>query len=242
MTNGMTKDAALRQCVDFELMAQAAERHGLASVPDVLEAMRAAMVSQLVAKVYEDGFQHPADFGAAWEPLVEKNRWRVKHENYRGSAYVRVPLDETKATPADVEAARAIADQIAAAVVNERGLLGPQLVELAQRAAPTTKLDHENVPPYRAGKLDDNYAAALFAIPEVGRTAPKAVRTKWGWDVILFTEDVPATDPPADEIAAKLLPDAKVAYFNTWVASIAKQLGIHVVLDQANVAKLEALQ
>ena len=67
------------------------------------------------------------------------------------------------------------------------------------------------------------------------------MRTKWGWDVIVWTSDVPATDPPEADVIAALLPDVKVAYFGRWVDGIARSLGIHVTLDKDNVAKLEDL-
>ncbi len=235
---GATKAVAVQQCVDFELMAQAAEQRGLAIHPDVIEATHTAMVSQLVANVYETGFQNPADFGGNWQRLVGSNLWRVKHEEYRSSSYVRITLPET-APPAQVDAAQVTADRIAAALAPERGLLGPQLVELAQAAAGPTKLDHQDVPPYRVGGFaDDRYGNALFAIPEIGRTSP-ATRTKWGFDIIAWTDDVPATAPTEDEIVAKLLPQVKREFFITWVNRITRDLGAHVELVQSNLDKLE---
>jgi hypothetical protein len=76
---------------------------------------------------------------------------------------------------------------------------------------------------------------------EIGRTT-NAVRTKWGWDVIVWTDDVPAADPPEAEITAKLLPDVKAGYFGHWVDEVARSLGVHVTFDKDNIAKLEDLQ
>src|SRR5262245_24622681 len=42
-----SKQDALKQCIDFELMAQAADARGLATDPDVALATRTALVSQL---------------------------------------------------------------------------------------------------------------------------------------------------------------------------------------------------
>ena len=53
---GRSRDVALRECVDFELMAQAAEQRGLGTDPGVIDATRTALVSELVAHAYEDGF------------------------------------------------------------------------------------------------------------------------------------------------------------------------------------------
>jgi hypothetical protein len=233
---GADRRTALQQCIDFELMAQAAQR--FATNPDVVLATHTAMVSQLVGEVYEDGFTQPAQFGGNWDLLVGKNLFHVRHEAYRGSSYVRVVVPE-HATPAEDDAAHQVADRIAAALAPERGLLGPQLLALAQAAAGATPLAHQDVPPYRQGaKIDKQYADALFAIPEIGRTS-NAVRTQLGWDVIAWTEDVPAASPSDDEAARALMPDVKRAFFNIWTERIRKQLGIRAELVPANVAKLE---
>jgi hypothetical protein len=230
---GADRQAALQQCIDFEVMAQAARR--FATDPDVGLATRTAMVSRLVGSAYEDGFTEPAQFGGNWDMFVGRNLFRVRHEEYRASSYVRVPVT----IPEQDAAAHATADKIAAALEDERGLVGPELLGLAQPIAGATKLDHEDVPPYRLGALDPAYAKALFAIPEVGETAPSAVRTKWGWDVIAFTEDVPATSPSDAEVASALMPDVKRAFFPIWVERIRKQLGTRVELVPQNIAKLE---
>ncbi|CAN5207449.1 hypothetical protein BH11MYX1_BH11MYX1_32770 [soil metagenome] len=236
---GATKQAALQQCLDFEILAQAADQRGYASSPEVREATHTAMVSELVASAYEEGFTRPAQFGSVWQQALAQGQWKISHENYRASSYVRVPVAE-QATQAEVEAAKATADQIATALAHETGLLGPSLLELAQAAAPGVKIDHQDVTAFRAGALDKTYAAALFSLREIGR-ASAAVRTKWGWDVVVWTDDVPETHPSDAEIEAKLLPDVKLAYFDHWVDSIAKSLGVHAVLVQKNIAKLEDL-
>ena len=140
--------------------------------------------------------------------FVGRSMFRVRHEAYRGSSYVRVVVPD-HATPEQDDAAHQLADRIAEALEPERGLLGPQLLALAQVVAGTTPLAHEDVPPYRQGaNIDKHYADALFAIPEVGRTS-NAVRTKWGWDVIAWTADVPAASPSDDDVARELMPDVK---------------------------------
>ncbi|MEO8844136.1 MAG: peptidylprolyl isomerase [Kofleriaceae bacterium] len=234
---GATKHAALEQCIDFELLAQRAVGH--AGDAEVRLATHTAMVSALVAGAYEDGYTQPGQFGAFWTTAYKKGVFHYRHENYRASAYVRVvvPAGASGAVEAD---AKAKAERIAAAVAPETGLLGSSLLALAQAAAPGTKLDHEEVPAYREGALDDHYAKALFALTQIGR-ATGAVRTKWGWDVIVWTDDVPAADPPEADITAALLPDIKIAYFGRWVDGIARSLGVRVTLDKDNIAKLEDL-
>lgn len=237
----LSRSAAFDQCVDFELLAQAAEQRGFATHREVVAKTKAAMVNQLVARAYEDGFTRPEQFGSAWDTILAKTKLtqRWKHGEYRASSYVRVELDK-KATKEQDDNARMVMEKIAAALAPERGLVGPQLVALATPIAGTVPLFHQDVPLYKRTGLDPPYADALFAITEIGRTSP-AVRTAEGWDVIVWTGVEPATSPSPDELITKLLPDVKQLYFNMWVGSVAQRLGIHVETIQANIAKLEAL-
>ncbi|MEO9156245.1 MAG: hypothetical protein ABI591_11635 [Kofleriaceae bacterium] len=235
---GANKQDALHQCVDFELLAQTADQRGYARDAEVARATHGAMVSELVT-TYEDGYQDPAQFGAFWQKAYKKDLWHLRHENYRASSYVRIEVPAT-AAPEDAAAKKLIADRIEAALANETGLMGPSLLALAQTAAPGVTLKHEDVTAFRAGGLEANYAKALFALPEIGRASP-VVRTKWGWDIVVWTDDVPAADPPESEVIAKLLPEVKIAFFPHWVEAIGKSLGVRVTYDEANIAKLEAL-
>jgi hypothetical protein len=249
---GRTPDAAFRECVDFELMAQAAEQRGLATDPDVVSATRAALVNQLVAHAYEDGFTKPEDFGDKWTKLAERNMFPLEHDEYRASTYIRVPLTD-KATPEQDAAAHAVADKIAAAVAPEKGLLSASFVELAGRVVdvpivpsgaehkPPKWIEYGDVPAMIHVALHKAYADALWAIPDVGSVSP-AVRTKWGWDVVLFSDVVPAVHTKPEEVARRLMPDVKRSYFMSWVNKITKELGIHVEMFKDNVARLEEVQ
>jgi len=234
-------DAALQECIAFELLAQAAEQRGLATHREVVAQTKAAMVNELIAVGYETGFTKPEQFGAAWDNIVTKAKLmlRWKHGEYRASSYVRVVLD-SKATKQQDDQAHAVIDKVAAALAGERGLLGPQLVSLAQPIAGSVSLFHQDVPLYKRTGLDPAYADALFAIPEIGR-ASGAVRTSEGWDVIVWTGVEPEVSPSPDELIAKFLPDVKQLYFNTWVGTIAQRLHVHVEVVAANIAKLETL-
>jgi hypothetical protein len=233
--------AALRECIDFELLARAAAARGLAADAEVDDARRAAMVNRLVERDYEDHEFTPADFGPLWPQIVRKLGPRVDHPEYRASAYVRVPVAHDGGS-ADA-AARAVADQIAAAAGSASGLFPVDLVELATpiAAAAGAKLDHDDVPAYAAIGLDKSYADALFAIPDVGRTTSKAAKTKWGWDVILFTADVPAAHPVADAYTAALVAEGHKQYFTAWVSSLEHAMGLTVSIDKDAVARLEDL-
>ena len=87
---GATKQQALEECISFELLAQAAERY--ATDPEVVSETKTALVSQFIAREYEDKYTSPKDFGPAWNRFVELNKLKVEHSEARGSAYLRITL------------------------------------------------------------------------------------------------------------------------------------------------------
>jgi hypothetical protein len=234
---GASKEEALSECVGFELLAQSAERY--ATDAEVGLATRTALVNQFVAREYEDRFTRPADFGAFWDKSIERNKQVIEHGEARASAYVRVTVDK-KTSPDEEAKASALAQEIAAAVASERGLLPVHLEEIAKRVVGSRgKVDFAVVPSYLDnGGLDATYARPLFAIPEVGRTSA-AVRTTWGWDVILFADVVPAAKLSPEEIITKFLPDVKRTYFTTWANQISAKSSVKIYDE--NVKLLEDL-
>lgn len=237
---GATRQEALAQCIDFELMAQAAEIRDLALDPEVVLATRTALVSQLVALEYEDKYRRPDDFGAFWTRSIERNKGRFDHPEARGSVYVRV--DVAKDAPPDVDAsAKRTIEVVYAALANERGLMKPHLEEIAKRAANTTPIKIAAVnPELHHGRLDATYADALFAIPEIGRVSAP-VRTPWGWDVILWDAVVPEVHATPAELVEQALPEVKRSFFTQWVNQIAKNLGARIEVVEKNLPLLENL-
>lgn len=239
-TGGKSREDALRECVDFELMAQAAEARGLATDHEVVQATHTALVSQLVAYDYEAKYGKPSDFGTVYDQLVAKNRARADHDEYRASAYARIDVPKG-ATPAEDEAAHALIAEVAAATANERGLMPQHLKEIAEKVVgDRAKVNVAAVGPYLPRGLDPPYSQALFALPEIGRTAGP-VRTAWGWDVILWSDVVPAAHPTPDELAEKMLPDVKRSYFTYWVNTIASRLGVKITIIDENLPALESI-
>ena len=232
---GATRAAALDQCIAFELMAIEAEKRGLAADPDVFLETKTALVSQLVAREYEDKYTTPEHFGSFWTRSLERNRARFDHPEARGSVYVRVE------TTHDDPQAKQLIDEIYAALAKERGLMRPHLEAIAQRVAGTRKIVTAAVPPdLRKGRLHEDYSAALFAVPEIGRVSPP-VRTRWGWDIILWDSVVPAVHATQDELVAAALPEVKRGFFPLWVNKIAQSLGVKAQLFDQNLPLLENL-
>ncbi len=233
------RQAALDECVSFELLAQVAEHRNLGVDPLVVEATRSALVSRLIEIGFEARYQNPADLGDRLTKWLDQNAWRLHRPELRTSAYARINVP--KQAPPELEAsAKQLAERIAAATAGQTGLFGVNLREIAERVAAGSSLKPEiaQVPQFARSGLDPAYADALWGIPEVGRTSG-TVRTPWGWDVILFSGVLPPKELTRDELAADVFDELRRATFTTWVNELIKQLGVHVDVDQAQVTRLE---
>jgi hypothetical protein len=237
-THKLGKAAALDQCIAFELLAQAAEGRGLDRDREVVDAARTAMVNQLVATAFDSVYKTPGDLGEQFQQIVEKNKWRMHRPEYRGSTFVRVAVPDGSPPHVD-DAAHALADKIAAALADKTGLFGVDLIETAQRIARESNghVEYSDYPPTDPFRLNKVYGDALYAIPEVGRISP-ATRTKWGWDIVLWTGGITKRDITRDELADELFPDIRRSYFNVWVGELARDHNIAIKTDEAEIAKL----
>lgn len=232
--------AALAECVDFELLAQAAENRGLATDTGVRDATRTAMVSELVATEFEARYQTPDDLRGPVDRLVDKNLWRLHRPELRASTYVRtkVPRD---ASP-DVEArAKQIATDVATELANESGLLPPHLLEAMDRHAKGSGIEIETqdlaqVP--RTASFERAYLDALFGIPEVGRIS-KPTRTTRGWDVILWTGETSPAEWTREQLANEVFPELRRSQFLAWVTGLIRSSGIVIARDQDALGKLD---
>ena len=232
--------AALEQCIAFELLAQAADARGLAAAPEVVEAARSAEVNRLVETEFEQRTRGPADLAPQLDAVLNASPWLLRVPELRDSTYARfvVPKD----APAAVEArAHALADQLAAALADQTGLFGVHLSDAARRIAQGSGAQLETLEfrPASREQLEGAYAAALFAIPEIGRASP-AFRTPWGWDVVVWTGGSPARTRSRDDAAAELFPELRRRQFQRWVTQLARQRGIAIKIEQGELTRLDA--
>jgi hypothetical protein len=225
--------AALDECVAFELLAQEAARRGLDHAPEVVDAWRTALVSRFVEVAFEDASRTAGDLGETFDRFVDHNQWRSHRPEFRSSTYVRITVPD--GSPPDVDArARAIADALAGQLANETGLFKRNLLEAAYKVANNAHVDiepatdalpkvmkviYDDRPPEHIARLDKRYGDALYAISEVGRIS-LPVRTRWGWDVILWTGGIAAREITRDQLSADLFPEFRRAYFVAWVDEI----------------------
>lgn len=235
-----SRQAALAECIDFELLAQAAEARGLAADAEVGEAARRALVGRLVETGFEARYRTPDDLRDLVDRAVDRYSDQLDQPELRACAFARIEVPKGAPPEADA-AARALAEKIAGELAGQAGLFPVDLREQVDRIARGAgqKVTHGDYRPATRERLVPAFADALFAIPEVGRTSPP-VRTEWGWDIILLAQLVPAQVHTREEIAAKVFPDVRRQYFQLWVNGIIKSLGVQISIDKDQVARLDA--
>ncbi|TMQ11555.1 MAG: hypothetical protein E6J90_34600 [Deltaproteobacteria bacterium] len=234
------RSAALEQCIAFELLAQLAGSCRLAAAPEVVEAVRGAAVNRLVETDFERRYHTPADLAPQIDLVLKANPWLFHILELRGSSFARFVVP--KGAPPELEdKAHALADRLAAELAGQTGLFGVHLFDAAQRIAAGTGvvLDTSDFRPAPHDDLVDAYAAALYGISEVGRASP-AFRSPWGWDVVVWTGGNTARERSRDEVVAELFPEVRRRQFLLWANQIGKQLGVHIEVDDATVARLDS--
>jgi hypothetical protein len=208
-------------------------------VPEVAATVRTAVVNRLVETDFEQRYRGPGDLKAQSDAIMARNEWRLHVPEMRASAFARFTVPKEAGPDVDAKA-HALADKLAAELAGQTGLYGSHVSAAAARIAAGSdiKLDGSDVKPSRPGDLVKPYADALFGLAAVGQ-ASRAVRTDWGWDVIVWTGGLEAKERSRDEVVGEMFPELRRRQFQIWAGQIAKQLGIHVEVDQAEVAKLD---
>lgn len=240
---GVDRAAALDQCVAFELMAQEADARGLRADPDVVAAWRRELVRTLIL----------ADLGPidTFEELPDELRRAVEKRiglaidlpALRGGHWVRADVPAAKAGTPEDELARQIAQATYDELKDDPGVLPDELFDALKRhtdrLAPGHKVSRSNAP--YLTPVDDNNAVrpaveafrlGLWGIPAIGRISPP-VRTKWGYDVILYWEDSPAMD-----MRPKAFASVRTQLFAWWARKIGASLGVQVTIDEDRLAQL----
>jgi PPIC-type PPIASE domain len=231
--------AALQQCIDFELLAQTATARGRNNSPELATVQRDQMVSSFVAREFETKYRTPDDLPAdMMKKMLAKNSWRLHRVDYRASTFMRFGVPEKDAgSPADLDA-KANAEALYAELKDQHGMFASHAIAIATRVAGTAKFETGNADMADASRLVKPYSDALFALPAIGDVTPPT-RTPWGWDIILFTDQLPPRDITEAELRAELFPGLRQSYFAFWVNTIAKGLRAKAVVSDAVNALLD---
>ena len=239
---GLGVQAALDQCIAFELLAQEADRRGLREDPDVAEAWRREMVRAVIDADLgdiESLDQLPAGFRDA---MLAKFGQYLQRPFLRGAHYARVdvPRGAIRGGPEDLRA-KAVADAIHAELKDAEGILPDELFAVADRHAAAAGLaisrsgkpyftPETEVPGIRGAQPE--FLASLMQVDEVGRIGPPA-RTKQGWDIPLYWTFIEAKDLTPDFFV-----NTRQQYFLSWVEGLRARLGLEVSIEGAALAAL----
>lgn len=119
---GVDRATALQQCVDFELMAQVAEKRGYASRPEVVETQRREAVRALIDTEFVPTFDGPEDVPeAALKARWKKEFLKYNHPELRWAAHALVQVDRQVVQGSAVDlAAREIALALYRELANKR--------------------------------------------------------------------------------------------------------------------------
>ena len=223
-----TREAARQECIAFELLAQEAEKRGLATDPEVVDETRRALVERLVAVEFESRYRSPDDVRAELDRALSTMPDQLPEIRTAAHALIKVEKD----APADVvENRRRIAAQIHAALADETGLTLEHVRAIAEPIAKQAgALEHLHVgqePPYTGQRnWDGRFVKALLEIPEVGRASPVTRTRDYGWHVIVLVEKRPALTRA--EVEQRVFFAGRLQKFVQWTDELVQKHGIAI--------------
>lgn len=233
--NDLDRQAALEECIGFELLAREAARQGYADDPAVLAARKTESARALIAADFLATYDGPEDISMddlhnAWRGV----RGRFNHPEIRFTFHVRAEVPKGASEQAE-NAAEKLASEIARAFAGKEDVSIEDFKTTAQQVAGKRPLHiGQSLNFARHSGAAEKFAAATFAIPRAGMVSPP-IRTRWGWDVILLNDILPAASmslaEAEDKLREKLFPAARVKQFERW--AVAKTEAAAVTIHEA---------
>lgn len=205
----LTPRAALDECIDFELLAQAAEAAGLATHPAVLAARKTEAARAFIDTAFAAEFDGPED--------VPADDVRMGYDRFKGTRWVHAEhrhMSFYRFKVAKTEPRGLFRDLAAAFFAHElwqplTGRSDVSNVELQQRGREIAGDDAEVegtpdglVFPYDG--VVPEYQKVLFGDLDTPGTVARPTRTPWGWDVILLIEIFPERNVSLEEAEAEV--------------------------------------
>ncbi len=235
---------ALQECIDFELLAQAAHDAGTLEHPDVQAAGKRELVRSFVQARYE--IHSPADLP---EALVKKlwdqsNVPRYNHPELRNIVFCRIALSKEQGPESDEyktaeKFLRRVYEQLRDRNDLEKNdLFAPCYEEYEAAGVHKMELLTFRRTPKRG--YQPVFHPTIFDGPETAGMVTPPLHTQYGWDLILLTEVVPAKETAMAEVDDELrkalfevpvFEPKRDAIFQTWYAPFAKARHIEVHAD-----------
>lgn len=252
------RQTALERCIEFELLAQEAQRRGLARHPDVVamgrkEAVRALLDQHIVAPM-------PTPEQTDRSILVDaykRYRDRIYAPERRRIFHLFAPFAKHRERPGtdDDRRARAFADELHAALVaapvatsfDRRGLTPDAFYDIAKQVAgdrplgptdeATGEFKREIFKVYRdQPNLPRGFSHAAMDIPKPGMVSGPA-RSDYGWHIILYIDGEPARFADVESAAEYLFQTVRSERYWNFTGQLLKNADIAV-----NEAALERMQ
>ena len=246
---GLSARAALDQCIDFELLAQAAHARGLSRHPEVLQASRRELVRTLLDQQIHDPMPSVAETDRSiLEAAYKRYRSKIYAPERRQVFHLFAPFPrhrELRGTDAD-KAARAFADELYAGLKDRRGFTVDELYRSAVAIAgqrplgPTEKqpgepegqqtgaFKREIFKVYRnQPNLPHAFSHGAMDIPEPGMIS-SPVRSDYGWHLILYLDSEPAKFATVEDSADYLFQAVRSEAYWNFTGGLLKQADIAV--------------
>jgi peptidyl-prolyl cis-trans isomerase C len=241
-THALDRRAALDDCIAFELLAQEAERRGLAAHPEVRRAQKHESARRLIDEEFLARYPDPGSVPRGELEAIHAEYRRPPCRPYapcylrpefRETTHVRVPVPEKEhppGSPADAEA-RALMEQVHAALAGRRNVTREDLQQAMADVVGERRTEIADLHPiYRQDLIVEPYLAATFAIPEPGMVSPP-FRTEWGWDIVLLRRLYPAIDKSVEDVKDEVFEILRRRLYQRWVASLLSRAGIEIHED-----------
>lgn len=233
---------ALQQCIDFELLAQEAERRGYGADDDLAELRKRESVRAMLGGEFEPSFDGPEDVPQAeieqlWSSKLPGQGGYVRdmynHEEYRRTEYVLVKYPgmgkreiAPRDSPSDLRA-REVAQQFYDLVKDTPLMLRDDFYRAADEVAadnPDVKVDRAGktyATPRKHGAVEP-FAAAAFSM-QVGDIHPP-VRSQFGYFVIMLVGVLPekhvSLAEATPELREKIYEPSRAKAFLRWADAL----------------------
>jgi peptidyl-prolyl cis-trans isomerase C len=238
--HGRDRRAAVAECIAFELLAQEAQRRGLAADPEVRRVQKIESVRRLIDLDFRARYPGPDSVPRErLEQIHRQLKVRYQRPELRETAFLRrsVPAAEhPPGSPADLEA-KALMERVYASLAGRRGLTFADLEQAGAEIVTDGKLESSTYHPiHRHDRIVPPYLEATFAIPEPGMVSPP-FRTEWGWDIVLLVRIHEAVDRTVDEVADELFELLRRQLYQQWEQALVKRA--RVTIDEAALDRLQ---
>jgi hypothetical protein len=222
----LDRRAALAECVDFELLAQAAEARGYAAAPEVRDVRTTETARVYLERAFMDRFDGPEDVPEAHARIAYDQMRKPEYfreREWRSTQYARFPVPPLSPRGGPFDLVARLLAEVAYAQMKDRRWDEAEFRRETQAIAGNYPVVYERRPFRfsRRGPIELPYLEATFEIDEPGQISPP-VRTERGWDIILLLEILPPIDRPFEQVEAeikeKIFERSREEVFKQWLA------------------------